>query len=338
MNLQTKTYPLVSVVVPAYNTETRIAYSLESIIAQDYPNIEIIVVNDASTDGTENAARRILENCGRPFTIITHKKNRGETASRNTGMDAMKGEFLWFIDADDMAEPNLISSLYALIEKYQCKISFCGIKDRFTDGRPDVLIPVKIKNTDICNGEDAIWLRAFGEDAPPVCGILFRKTFLQETGLRFYEGCTGGGDIEFLLKTLCRAGRSAFTPDCLYTYVHHAEMGSVRDSNTKEKQIRRYRDNTGAHFRAAQYLSEYAPSERVKDLADSFFMPQAFIRQLTLCAKTNNRAEFDAILSDGATRKALSASKKYFFKKPEVYLKAFALLHFPDIYYNRRRG
>ena len=67
-------------------------------------------------------------------------------------------------------------------------------------------------------------------------------------------------------------------------------------------------------------------------------MPQALIRQLTLCAKTNNRTEFDAILSDGATRKVLSASKKYFFKKPEVYLKALALLHFPDIYYNRRRG
>ena len=85
MNSQDKMYPLVSVVVPAYNAETRIAYSLKSIIAQDYPNIEIIVVNDASTDATEQAARSVLEGCGRPFTIITHKKNSGETASRNTG-------------------------------------------------------------------------------------------------------------------------------------------------------------------------------------------------------------------------------------------------------------
>ena len=85
------TYPLISVVVPVYNTEKRIAYSLESIIAQDYPNLEIIVVNDASTDATETNARHILENCGRPFSIITHKENRGETASRNTGMDAMNG-------------------------------------------------------------------------------------------------------------------------------------------------------------------------------------------------------------------------------------------------------
>ena len=72
MNSKDEMYPLVSVVVPAYNTEKRIACSLESIIAQDYPNIEIIVVNDASTDGTEDAARRILEDCGRPFSLITH--------------------------------------------------------------------------------------------------------------------------------------------------------------------------------------------------------------------------------------------------------------------------
>ena len=74
MSLQNTTYPLVSVIVPAYNIETHIACSLESILAQDYPNLEIIVVNDASTDATEQAARRILKGCGRPFTVITHKK------------------------------------------------------------------------------------------------------------------------------------------------------------------------------------------------------------------------------------------------------------------------
>ena len=71
MNTETM-YPLVSVVMPAYNAEKTIASSLKSIIAQDYPNLEIIVVNDASTDGTEKAASSALEGCGRPFRIITH--------------------------------------------------------------------------------------------------------------------------------------------------------------------------------------------------------------------------------------------------------------------------
>ena len=337
MNLQNTTRPLVSVVVPAYNAETRINYSLESIIAQDYPNIEIIVVNDASTDATEEIAKRILEGCGRPFTLITHKKNSGETASRNTGMDAAKGEFIWFIDADDMAEKNLVSTLYNLIEKYKCDLSFCALKDRFEDGRPDVLFPIELEGPVVRKGEDLLWLRVFNKISPTVCGMLFRKQFLLETGLRFHEGCTAGGDIEFQLKALCRAKQAVFTPACLYIYMHHAGMGSIRDNNSKEKHIRRYRDNTGAQIRTAQYLSEHAPSERIKELADCFLMPQSFIRQLTLCAKTNDRTEFDALISDNAIRKKLSESKRFLFRKPEVYGKAFALLHFPGLYYRLRR-
>lgn len=331
------TYPLISVVVPAYNAEKRIAYPLESIIAQDYPNIEIIVVNDASTDATEKAARHILESCGRPFSIITHQKNRGETASRNTGIDAMKGDFVWFIDADDMAEKNLLSTLYALLEKYNCDMAFGGVKDRFEDGRPDALDPIKLEGDAVRAGEEMLWLRAFHMIGPHVCGMLFRKSFLLEAGLRFHEGCTAGGDVEFQLKALCRARKVAFAPDCLYIYVHHSGMGSISDNNTKDKQVRRYRDNTEAHFRAARYVKEHAPSEKIKELADCFLLPQAIIRRLTLCARTEDRAEFDAILSDRDTRKTLSASKKFFSEKPEVYLKALSVLHFPDIYYRMRR-
>ena len=329
-----KSYPLVSVVVPAYNAETTIASALDSIIAQDYPNIEIIVVNDASTDATEHAARRILEGCGRPFSIITHRENRGASASRNTGIDSVKGEFVWFIDADDMAENSVISTLYARIEECRCDLSFCGYKNRFEDGRPDVLVPVKLDDTKIYNGEDLLWLRVFRKIEP--CGLLLRRKFLFETGLRFHEGCTAGEDVEFQLKVLCRARQIAFASDCFYIYIHHAGMGSIHDNNTKEKHIRRYRDNTDAHLRTAQYLSEHAPSERIRSLADYFIMPQALIRHLTLCVKTNNRAEFDALLSDDAARKTLNSSRMFFFRKPETWLKALALLCFPDIYYRLR--
>jgi glycosyltransferase involved in cell wall biosynthesis len=316
MNTQDNIYPLVSVIVPTYNNETRIACSLESVIAQDYPNIEIIVVNDASTDATENIARSVLEGCERPFTIITHKENRGVSAARNTGMDAVQGEFVWFMDADDMAEHNLISTLYALIKEYKCNLSFCGFKYRFEDGHPDALSPVKLEGVKIREGEELLWLRVFNKIDPNLWGMLFRKTFLLETGLRFHEGCTNGEDLEFQLKAFCKAGQAAFTSGCLYIYYQHAEMGSVRDNNSKEKQNCRYRDNTDAQVRTARYLSENAPSKRIKKLADYFLMPQALIRRFTLCAKTNDRAEFDALLSDGATRKTLSASKSFFFRRP----------------------
>lgn len=329
-------YPLVSVIVPAYDVETHIACSLASVIAQDYPNLEIIVVNDASTDATEVVARRILDGCDRPFTMITHKENRGVSAARNTGMDAAKGEFIWFIDADDMAEHNLISTLYDLVKENNCDLSFCGLTDRFTDGQPDAFVPVKIEGTQIRKGEELLWLRVFKKIAPHVCGMLFKKNFLLETCLRFQEGCTTGEDVEFQLKAFCRVKQAAFTPECLYIYIHHAGMGSIRDNNSKEKHIRRYRDNTGAQLRTAQYLSEHAPSGRIKDLADHFLMPQALIHRLTLCAKTGDRRRFDGILSNNAIRDTLRAARSFFFHKPEVWLKSLALLHFPDLYYHLR--
>ncbi len=338
MNPRDNIYPLVSAVVPVYNSETWIKSTLASIVAQDYPNLEIIIVNDASTDATEETARHVLEGSGRPFSIITHAENRGVSASRNTGMDAMKGEFVWFVDSDDMAEPGLVSTLHALIAEYKCEFSFCGLKDRFTDGRPDVLFPIKLEGANIHRGEELLWMRVFCKIAPHICGMLLKKSFLLETGLRFHEGCTNGEDVEFQLKAFCRAGQAASTQDCLYIYVHHSGMGSVRDNDSKEKQIRRYRDNTDAQLRTAQYLREYAPSVRIKDLADKYLMPQAMIRRFTLCAKANDRPGFDALLSDRAIRKTLSASKQYFFQRPEIYLKAFALLCFPDIYFHLRRG
>lgn len=332
------TYPLISVVVPAYNAETRIAGTLEAIIAQDYPNLEVIVVNDASKDKTEQAARRVLESCGRPFSVISHKKNRGVSAARNTGTEAMHGEFLWFMDADDKAEKNLVSTLYALIRKHQCEIAFCGYRNTYEDGSPDIFYPVKLEGAAPRSGEELLRLRMFNKVETPVCGMLFRKQFLEENGLRFQEGCTAGEDVEFLLKVFCHVRQAAFTPDCLHIYVHHAGMGSIHENSSKEKQIRRYRDHTDAEIRTAQYVSEHAPSGQIKDLADQYLLPQALIRRFTLCARTNNRAEYDALLSDGATRNALGTSKKFFFQKPEVYLKAFALLHFPGIYYCLRRG
>lgn len=337
MNTLDNEYPPVSAIIPAYNSGTWIARTLRSVIAQDYPNLEIIVVNDASTDETEDVARRTLEDCGRPFSIITHKENRGVSASRNTGMDAMKGGYAWFVDADDLAEDTLVSVLCSLMEKYHSDLAFCGFTYRFEDGRPDVPAPVNLEGAAIRKGEELAWLRALNKIAPHICGTLFRKSFLLETGLRFQEGCTNGEDVEFQLKALCRAGQAAFTSDCLYIYVHHSGMGSVRDNDSKEKQIRRYVDNTGAQLRTARYLSEHAPSERIKDLADHFLMPQALIRRFTFCAKTDNRAEFDELLSDSAARNVLGASKNYVFQKPEVYMKAFALLHFPGIYYRLRR-
>ncbi len=70
------TQPLVSIIVPTYNGEKRIAKTLEALIAQDYANLEIIVVDDVSTDNTVSTARRVLESCGRKYLITEREKEK----------------------------------------------------------------------------------------------------------------------------------------------------------------------------------------------------------------------------------------------------------------------
>ena len=109
--------PLVSIIIPTYNGENRIAKTLESIIAQDYGNLEIIVVDDVSTDDTVSTAKNILEKSGRKFMIIQRTVNGRQSASRNTGLDAANGKYIIFFDHDDLADKNFVSLLCADAEE-----------------------------------------------------------------------------------------------------------------------------------------------------------------------------------------------------------------------------
>jgi len=106
------THPLVSVIIPAYNSEKYIAETLRSVIAQTYDNIEIIVIDDASTDGTLLVLEEMDIN--RPLSVIKKEKNSGAAASRNIGYKHSKGGLIKFLDADDMIDPEMITNQVAL--------------------------------------------------------------------------------------------------------------------------------------------------------------------------------------------------------------------------------
>ena len=323
---------LISVIIPAYNAETRIKYTLESIIKQDYEELEIILVDDVSTDNTASAAREVLSSSSRKFTVITHERNRGECASRNTGIEHAKGKYICFVDADDMLEENFVSSLHGIIAGND--IVFCGLIDRFTDGRPNILKPKAQGMSSPSCGEDFI----LSGNIPPVWCCLYDAGFLKGCGLLFHEGCTAGGDVEFMTKALCRAETAAFTEQCLYIYIHHENMGSVRDNDTGMKKTLRYEHNTYAQKRTAEYLMQYAKSQHLKDLAGNILLPQSVLRLFTLHAMKQDRAGYDSLRRDGNIAAVLSGTQNFhvLMNKPELFLKAFAVLHAPSLYYRLR--
>ena len=335
MNIITKTMSdLVSIIIPAYNAASRVRLTLESIISQDYGDLEIIVVNDSSQDDTEKIARKVLESSGRSYRLINHEHNRGECASRNTGIKHAEGRYICFVDADDMICTDFVSSLHDAIVQNECDISFCGLIDRFTDGRPDADIAFAHGRSYVREGVEFI----LAGEVPSVYCCMYSAEFLRKNGLVFHEGCIAGGDVEFTKKALCTAHRVTFTAQCLYVYVHHADMGSVKDNDTPAKKMLRYEANTGAVFRTAEYLSEHAHTDYLKRIAVNVLLPQSIIRRFTLAAKKHDRDGYYSLLQDKETMKILRKGLSFytFRHNAEVFMKVLCILLLPGIYYRMR--
>ena len=116
---------LISVVINVYNCEKFITKCLESVINQTYKNLEILIINDGSTDNT----LKICESYKDERIRIITTQNFGLSKSRNIGIDNAKGEYLYFIDADDFIENDTIEYLYNMCKTYNVKISSCRTKD-----------------------------------------------------------------------------------------------------------------------------------------------------------------------------------------------------------------
>lgn len=125
---------MISVIVPAFNLEKYIVRTLDSIVKQTYKDIEIIVVDDGSTDNTGKIIEKYAK---KHFDIVRviRQKNSGVTNARLCGVKAAKGEWIGFVDGDDEIEPDMYEILLKNAEQYGADISHCGYQMVFVDGR-----------------------------------------------------------------------------------------------------------------------------------------------------------------------------------------------------------
>ena len=123
---------LISVVVPVYNAERYLEPCLNSILSQTYKNLEILCVNDGSTDGSPEILKRIA--AADPRVIVLDQENTGVSTARNRGIDAAHGEWITFVDSDDALDEKMYRTLYDNAVKEQADISHCGYRRFDPDG------------------------------------------------------------------------------------------------------------------------------------------------------------------------------------------------------------
>ncbi|MCI8584254.1 MAG: glycosyltransferase [Dorea sp.] len=124
--------PYFSIVMPTFGVENYIAKAIKSIQKQDYPDWEIIVVDDCSPDKSARIAERAAETDER-IRIVHHKENQGLSAARNTGIEEAKGKYVWFMDPDDYVDSDILRQVKASLEENQAEVVMFGLNEEYYD-------------------------------------------------------------------------------------------------------------------------------------------------------------------------------------------------------------
>jgi hypothetical protein len=203
---------LVSVMMPAYNAEAFIKQAINSLVDQSYPNWELIVVDDGSTDGTAGAAAGYDD----PRIKLVQQSNRGESAARNMALKHMKGRFIAFLDADDLYLPDhLEKSVGFLIENPQLDAVYTD--GYYCDSSGKLLATLASRRRGPFQGNIfAEVVRGSDLFGPPVSVVLQRELIVEQK-LQFDEAITIGPDWVFLMQ-YAASGHFGYVdePTCVY--------------------------------------------------------------------------------------------------------------------------
>jgi len=184
---------MISVIVPVYNAEKYLIECLTSIQKQSYGDFEVICVNDGSTDNSSGICQQYVDSDNR-FSLI-NQDNKGVSSARNTGLELAKGDYICFIDADDIIDIDYLEKLFSLSK--QGTLPLCSYTRSIKSlGLPETKLKEYIKD-DYINGiineiieHPGLWL------------MLFCSSIIKKHHLTFFEGCIRNEDYEFFLKYL----------------------------------------------------------------------------------------------------------------------------------------
>lgn len=235
----------LTIVVPIYNVRNAVVDTLASVCRLDPPPHELIVVNDGSTDGSENAAEQFLREHDFPRWRLITQENAGVSVARNNGLDAATGDYVLFLDGDDRVEPHLVEKLILAHSNCAPADVYCWL---FRDEKAGSVGWGIERAPSRSTGQDTLQRVVVAQSQSVWTGsAAYAIPFLKEHGLRFTPGCAAGQDHEFIWKALATASSVDFTDAILSTWVHR--MNSRSNSPT----VHRF-DSVLAFYRAAEYI------------------------------------------------------------------------------------
>ena len=213
MNLATEK-KVISVIMPCYNSETFLEAAVESVLGQSYPYVELIIVDDGSTDGSNEILSRYSDRA-----IITRQDNRGPYPARNAGIKKSSGDFITFLDADDYWDKDYLKKSYDRLIETDADLVYCGWKNvgdidvKGLGGKP--YIPPDYNKIDM--------VRCFLKSCPwPIHAALVNKKLMDAVG-GFSERSKTAMDYDLWLKICSLQPRIVLLPEVLAFYRWHGQ-------------------------------------------------------------------------------------------------------------------
>lgn len=184
----------VSVIIPIYNTQKYLSRCLDSILHQTEPDLEILLVDDGSTDDSgricDAYARKDKRFC------VLHKENGGVSSARNAGMDRMTGDYCCFVDSDDYICENYISVLLNNLKAYCCDISVCGLAKTNASENSERVTVLKQREAQLSLFNETDGIKGY------IGGKLFKTDIIKKNNIKFDESQTLAEDLLFLFDYL----------------------------------------------------------------------------------------------------------------------------------------
>lgn len=247
--------PKLSIIVPVYNSEKYLSRCLSSLINQTEKEIEIIIINDGSTDGTEQIAKSFAEKDSR--IVIIDQEHKLQGFARNNGIKQAKGEYIGFVDSDDWVDIDYFEKLYAAAKKYDSDVAL-ATNVRIGNGKSKKRLNI-IREEFITGIQEKFDSCHQWRDGCPTNKI-YRTEFLKKYNIFFAEGIFCEDKI-FSLKAVYYANGIATVPSIYYYYYRNPNSTTKKISKTALHK----KDKNNARLAVLNFLKENNVQIRDKD-------------------------------------------------------------------------
>lgn len=218
-------YPLVSVIIPCYNREDYIATTVNSVLTQTWPNIELIVVDDGCIDGS----RKLLESFGQRLAILEHpgRANKGQSAAINLGLRQSSGDYLAILDSDDLFTPDKIEKQVRYLEEHP-EFGLVYANCMYIDENGKELCKMHYRDHSPPVGPEQVLEESYF-NVPS--NSLFRRSVFEKAGF-LDETLRSAQDHDYGIR-IAEVTRIGYIDECLWNYRRHG--GSISNTRTLER-------------------------------------------------------------------------------------------------------